>query len=221
MYVLVKICGLSTASTMDAALAAGADFVGLVHFGPSPRHVSAPHAADLAARARGRAGIVLLTVDADDLLLDDLVAAIRPDVLQLHGREAPERVAAARERYGLQTWKAISVASADDLARASSYAGIADRILFDAKAPRGATRPGGNGTAFDWDILTGSAGFVLSGGLSPETVAEAISRTLPWAVDVSSGVESAPGTKSLDRIADFIAAARMAAGTERTLARAS
>jgi phosphoribosylanthranilate isomerase len=219
MTVLVKICGLSEEAMLDAALLAGADFVGLVHFAKSPRHVSAERAAALAERARGRAQIVLLTVDAAAGDLDALARTIRPDVLQLHGRETPESVAAVRKRLGLPVWKAISVATAGDLARAAAYAGAADRILFDAKPPAGAILPGGNGVPFDWEILSGAPpGFVLSGGLTPETVAEAIQRTSPFAVDVSSGVESAPGCKDAEKIAAFVRAARSASPA---LARAS
>jgi phosphoribosylanthranilate isomerase len=212
MTALVKICGLSEEATLEAALAAGADFVGLVHFSKSPRHVSADRAAVLADRARGRTQIVLLSVDATPAELDGLVRTIRPDALQLHGRESPETVAGAREKFGLPVWKAVAIAAPADLGRAAAYAGIADRMLFDAKAPADATRPGGNGLAFDWGILSGAApGFILSGGLAPENVAEAIRKTSPWAVDVSSGVEAAPGRKDPERIAAFVKAARSAA----------
>jgi phosphoribosylanthranilate isomerase len=217
MTALVKICGLSQEATLDAALGAGADFVGLVHFAMSPRHVSAQRAAVLADRARGRAQIVLLTVDAAEL--DELVRTIRPDVLQLHGRETPETVVTARTRLGLPVWKAVAVSEAADLARAAAFAGVADRLLFDAKPPAGAILPGGNGLPFDWDILSAAPpGFVLSGGLTPETVAEAIRKTSPFAVDVSSGVESAPGRKDSEKIAAFVRAAR---SVSPALARAS
>lgn len=219
MSILVKICGLSEAATLDAALGAGADFVGLVHFAKSPRHVSAARAAVLADRARGRAQIVLLTVDAAPGDLDELVRTIRPDVLQLHGRETPETVAAVRKRLGLPVWKAVGISAAADLPRAATFTGAADRMLFDAKPPADASRPGGNGLAFDWNILAGAPpGFVLSGGLTPETVAEAVRKTAPFAVDVSSGVESAPGRKDPDKIAAFVRAAR---SVTPALARAS
>jgi phosphoribosylanthranilate isomerase len=161
--------------------------------------------------------VVLLTVDAADL--GALVRTIRPDILQLHGRETPEIVADVRQRLGLPVWKAVGVSAAADLSRAAAFAGVAERVLFDAKPPADASRPGGNGLAFDWEILSAAApGFVLSGGLTPETVAEAVRKTSPFAVDVSSGVESAPGRKDPDRIAAFIRAARL---VSPALARAS
>jgi phosphoribosylanthranilate isomerase len=209
---VVKVCGLRTAGTMDAALAAGADMVGLVSFPASPRHVETAAAAALAERARGRAQIVLLTVDADDAALADLVAAIRPDWLQLHGRETPERVAAVRRRFGLQVMKALGVREAADLAAAASY-GAADRLLFDAKPPKDATRPGGNGLAFDWRLLAKldpRLGFMLSGGLDPANVGEAVRIARPLGVDVSSGVERAPGDKDPALINAFVRAARAA-----------
>ena len=208
---LVKICGLSTPETLDAALAAGADQIGLVFFPKSPRHVSLDGARALAAQARGRAEIVALTVDAKDAELDIIVEAIRPDWLQLHGRETPERVAAVKARSGAHVMKAVGVAATADLAEAAIYAGTADRLLLDAKPPKGAVLPGGNGVAFDWSILHGFAEpFMLSGGLSPENVADAIRIARPAAVDVSSAVETAPGRKDPHLIAAFIAAAREA-----------
>ncbi len=217
----VKICGLSTAPTLDAALDAGADFVGLVFFPPSPRHVAPADAAALAARARGRAGIVALTVDADDALLAEIVAAIRPDVLQLHGRETPARAADLAARHDVEVWKAIGVGTAADLAAASPYLGAADRILFDAKPPKDATRPGGNARAFDWTLLAGldlAKPFVLSGGLDAGNVAQALRVTGAPAVDVSSGVERAPGDKDPDNIREFLRAVRTAAGDHRETA---
>jgi phosphoribosylanthranilate isomerase len=218
---VVKICGLKTAETMEAALAAGADMVGLVSFPASPRHLDAAAAATLADRARGRAEIVLLTVDADDAALAGLVAAIRPDWLQLHGRESPERVAAVRRRFGLKVMKALGVREADDLAVVPGFAAVADRLLFDAKPSRDATRPGGNGLPFDWRLLAAldpAVPFMLSGGLGPETVAEAVRLVRPFGVDVSSGIERAPGEKDVDLIAAFVRAARAAdAGRTTTL----
>lgn len=213
---VVKICGLKTAETMDAALAAGADMVGLVQFPASPRHLDAAAAAALADRARGRAEIVLLTVDADDAALAGLVETIRPDWLQLHGKESPERVAAVRRRFGLPVMKAIGVREAGDLAAVPAHAAFADRLLFDAKPPRDATRPGGNGLSFDWRLLAAldpAVPFMLSGGLGPETVAEAVRLVRPFGVDVSSGVERAPGEKDVGLIADFVRAARDAETT--------
>lgn len=211
MSVEIKICGLSDAATLDAALDAGARHVGFVSFPKSPRHLAADHAGELARRARGRAAIALLTVDADDAALDALVAAVDPDVLQLHGHETPERTAAVKARFGREVWKALPVATADDLAAVALYRSVADRVLFDAKPPKGAELPGGNGVAFDWGLLAAldpSLRFVLSGGLTPENVAEALARTRAPAVDVSSGVESAPGVKDQDRIRAFVRAVR-------------
>ncbi|MGA0530431.1 phosphoribosylanthranilate isomerase [Hansschlegelia sp. KR7-227] len=217
MTIDVKICGLSTAPTLDAALDAGADLVGLVSFAKSPRHVSLEQASALAERARGRARIALLTVDASDADLAALVAAVAPDVLQLHGQETPERVARLKTTYGLEIWKAVGVWSSDDLAAAERYRDVADRLLFDAKPPADAELPGGNGVAFDWTLLAGldpKRPFVLSGGLTPETVAEAIRVTRAPAVDVSSGVESAPGVKQPELIAAFVRAARAASSND-------
>lgn len=215
----VKICGLSTAPTLDAALAAGADMVGLVFFAKSPRHVDLDTAAALAARARsgaqtGMAQIVALTVDADDATLDAIAATVQPDVLQLHGRETPARVAALRARTGRAVWKAMGIAGPEDLAALAAYDGIADRLLLDAKAPKDAALPGGNGVPFDWRLLAGldlSTPFMLSGGLTPQNVAQALRLTGAPAVDVSSGVESAPGVKDPALISAFVHAARSAA----------
>ena len=207
----IKICGLSTPDTLDIALDAGADMVGFVFFAPSPRNLSFDIARDLAARVDGRAKIVALTVNADDATLDAIVASLRPDMLQLHGAETPARVAAIRTRLGLPVMKAIGVAAGADLARAADYAGVADMMLFDAKPPRDAVLPGGNGRAFDWTILQGQRSelpWMLSGGLDAGNVAEALRITGAGAVDVSSGVERAPGVKDPQRIRAFIAAAR-------------
>ncbi|MEE7489868.1 phosphoribosylanthranilate isomerase [Methylobacterium oryzae] len=207
----VKICGLSTEATLTAALEAGADWIGLVHFPRSPRHVSLARAATLSALARGRAERVILLVDPDDALLAAAVEAAEPDLIQLHGSESPERVAAVRARTGRPVMKAIGVATAADLAAMPAYAAVADRILLDAKAPADAALPGGNGRRFDWEILRGAAlppGTMLSGGLDSGNVADALARTGIGAVDVSSGVETAPGLKDPAKIAAFVAAAR-------------
>lgn len=216
MPVAVKICGLSTPETLDAAIAAGADYVGLTFFPRSPRNVTPDQAARLAEAARGRAKIVALMVDRDDGFISGMVQAVRPDLLQLHGSESPERVVAIRGLVGLPVMKAIKVAMPADVAAAEAYHDVADLILFDAKTPPGRTdlMPGGNGMPFDWRLLAGvkrKDGFMLSGGLTPDNVAEAILASGARMVDVSSGVESAPGTKDPELIRRFIAAARSAA----------
>lgn len=207
----IKICGLSTPDTLDAALGVGADWVGFVRFPRSPRHVELDTARALSRQAKGRAGRVVLLVDPDDATLHHAFEAMEPDLIQLHGRESPERVAEIRALTGLPVMKALGIASAADLASIAAYAGIADRLLLDAKAPPGASLPGGNGVSFDWDLLAGAdlpAGTMLSGGLEPANVAEALARTGLTAVDVSSGVENAPGSKDPARIAAFVAAVR-------------
>jgi phosphoribosylanthranilate isomerase len=211
MSVTIKICGLSTPDTLEAAIEAGADLVGFVFFPKSPRHLSIEAARNLAAQVRGRAGIAALTVDADDAVLQAVVAAVRPDWLQPHGRETPGRVRAVRARSGRAVMKAVGVSSRADLAAAAGYAEVADRILFDAKPPAGAVLPGGNGIAFDWTILAGldlPVPFMLSGGLTPDNVRHALRLTGAPGVDVSSGVESGPGLKDPDRIRSFIRAVR-------------
>lgn len=213
MSLEIKICGLSTAETLEASLGAGADMVGMVFFAPSPRHVDLATAATLGAQARGRAQIVALTVDADDATLATIIDALRPDMLQLHGRESVERVAAIRARFGLPVMKALGIASAKDLAALAAYEGVADRLLLDAKPPKGAILPGGNGVAFDWNLIAGldpARPFMLSGGLDPENVADAVRLIHPPGLDVSSGVERGPGIKDPSRIEAFLRAARAA-----------
>jgi phosphoribosylanthranilate isomerase len=210
----VKICGIKDLAAMDAALDAGADLVGLVFFPPSPRAVAMDLAAKLAARARGRALVTALTVDADDNLLAEIVDHAKPDLLQLHGEETKERVAAIRTRFGRPVMKAVAVAEAADLRLVPAYEAVADRILFDARPPKDASRPGGHGRAFDWTLLARLARkkpMMLSGGLTPENVAEAIRIVRPDAVDVSSGVERAPGEKDLEQVRNFVKNARAAA----------
>jgi phosphoribosylanthranilate isomerase len=212
---IVKICGLSTPEALDAALDAGADMVGFVFFEPSPRNVGFETARVLGKRAGGRAQKVALTVDADDALLDAIVDALQPDLLQLHGKEPPARLAAVKKRLGLPAMKAIAVAARDDLATISAYTSIADRLLFDARAPREATRPGGLGKSFDWRLLENldpGLPFLLSGGLDAGNVAEALRVTRAPGVDVSSGVERALGEKDPDKIRAFVRAAHEAAG---------
>jgi phosphoribosylanthranilate isomerase len=207
--VKVKICGVRTPAILEAAAAAGADFVGLVFFAKSPRNLGLQEAAGLAQAARGRVGTVAVMVDPDDLLIDQVAQTVRPDVLQLHGHEAPERVAAIKARTKLPVIKAIPVATAADVADANAYTGIADQILFDAKAAPDAAVPGGNGVPFDWRALvTARPPFGLSGGLNPDNIAEAVRLTGADLVDVSSGVETAAGVKDEALIIRFIQGAR-------------
>jgi phosphoribosylanthranilate isomerase len=213
MSILVKICGLRSPEMLDAALAAGADMVGFVFFAPSPRNLSFADARALGERVRGRAVKVALTVDAGDAQLAEITAAIKPDLLQLHGSEAPERVRAVRRRFGLPVMKALPVAERADLDRIRLYENAADRLIFDALPPREASRPGGLGRSFDWRLLRAldcAVPFMLSGGLHAGNVAEALRITGAPGVDVSSGVERAPGEKDAARIREFIAAARLA-----------
>lgn len=212
---LVKICGLSAPDTLDAALDAGADMVGFVFFAASPRNVSLHAARELGNRVKGRAEKVALTVDADDATLTNIIDVLHPDLLQLHGKETPARVTAIRQRFGVPVMKVLAIETKADLGAIPLYARIADRLLFDALPPRDATRPGGLGKPFDWHLLENldlSIPFMLSGGLDPGNVAEAIRITRAPAVDVSSGVESAPGVKDADKIRAFIRAARASLG---------
>ena len=217
MSVIVKICGLKTPEALDVALDAGADMVGFVFFPPSPRHVAAMETARaLGVRANGRAKKVALTVDADDALFSEIVAALSPDMLQLHGKETPERVAAIKNKFKLPVMKALAVETQADLAGIAPYTKVADWLLFDARAPKDATRPGGLGKPFDWHLLENldlALPYMLSGGLTPDNVAQALRVTHAPAVDVSSGVERAPGEKDADKIRAFIRAAREAATT--------
>jgi phosphoribosylanthranilate isomerase len=210
--VKVKICGVQTLAIVEAAAKAGADYVGFVLFPSSPRFVAAEDASRLAEAARGKIGIVAVLVDPEDTLIDAMADIVRPDMLQLHGSEAPSRVAAIRARAGIPVMKAIAVWNRGDVAQADRYAKIADHILFDAKAAPGAVLPGGNGVPFDWQALEGyGSGFALSGGLDAKNVGEAIERTGPTLVDVSSSVESAFGVKDARLIEEFIRAAKSAA----------
>ena len=211
----VKICGLKTEAALEAALAGGADYVGLVFCAASPRNLDLGTAQTLARRARGRAKIVTLLVDPDDALLSEVIAAVEPDIIQLHGSETPQRVAEIAKRFGRPVLKAVKVAAAADALSALSYAGKADRILFDAKPAAGAegALPGGNGVAFDWQALVavlGKLDYMLSGGLTPANVAEAIRLTGATAVDVSSGVERRRGEKDVELIRSFLHAAKTA-----------
>jgi phosphoribosylanthranilate isomerase len=211
MSLLVKICGLSTRETLDVALQAGADMVGFVFFPPSPRHLTLETARELGRQAGGRAVKVALTVDADDATLGNIVEVLQPDLLQVHGKESVARLRDIRRNFGLPVMKALAVETAADLAPLSGYAAVADRILFDARAPREATRPGGLGAVFDWHLLENldlERPFMVSGGLHAGNVAEAVRVTRAGGVDVSSGVERMPGVKDPEMIRAFIRAAR-------------
>jgi phosphoribosylanthranilate isomerase len=211
MSLIVKICGLSTPETLDAALQAGADMVGFVFFAPSPRHVSLETARELGRQAKGRAVKVALTVDADDATLANIVEALQPDILQLHGKETVARLRDIKQTFGLPVMKAMAVETSADLAPLPGYAAVANRILFDAHAPKGATRPGGLGAVFDWHVLENldlKLPFMVSGGLHAGNVAEAVRVTRAGGVDISSGVERAPGIKDPEMIRAFIRAAR-------------
>lgn len=210
MATLVKICGLSSPETLLAAIAAGADMAGFVFFEKSPRHIDLETARTLGLMAQGRISKVALTVDASDTALDEIIDALAPDMLQLHGRESPARVGAVKARFGLPVIKAVGVATAEDVGAAGAYEGVADVLLFDAKPAPGAAVPGGAGVAFDWDLLRGVEGknWMLSGGLDAGNVAEALRRTGAPAVDVSSGVERERGVKDAGLIAQFVSAVR-------------
>jgi phosphoribosylanthranilate isomerase len=211
MSLTVKICGLSTPETLDAALQAGADMVGFVFFPASPRHISLETARELGRQAKGRAIKVALTVDADDTTLANIIETLRPDILQLHGKESVARLRDIKQAFGVQLMKVLAVETPADLAPLAGFAAVADRILFDARAPKDATRPGGLGAVFDWHLLQNldlKLPFMVSGGLTADNVAEAIRVTRAGGVDVSSGVERAPGIKDPEMIRAFIRAAR-------------
>lgn len=213
LTMIIKICGLSTRENIDWVVDAGAEWIGFASFPPSPRHVELSRMAELAEYARGRTKIAVLSVDPDDALLDAIMATASPDILQLHGKETPQRVAEVRARYEVPVMKVLGVSTAEDVARARLYDEVTDYFLFDAKPPKDATRPGGLGVTFDWDLLQGldlAKPFMLSGGLRPTNVAEAINRVRPFGLDVSSGVESAPGVKDEALVRAFIANARAA-----------
>lgn len=202
----VKICGLKTAEAVDRAVALGARHTGFIFFPKSPRNIEPDDAGRLADRIRGKAKIVAVTVDADSDVLDEIVSALSPDILQLHGNESPERVLTVKAVYGLPVMKVLSIREADDLKRIAPYIGIADRFLFDAKPPKGSELPGGNAVSFDWqllDALDESVDYMLSGGLNADNIGEALAMTGATAIDLSSGVESAPGVKDLERMEEF------------------
>ena len=209
----IKICGLKTDQAMAAALAGGASHVGFIFFARSPRYVEPAEAGRLREMARGKAQAVAVTVDADNAFLDEIVAKMQPDMLQLHGSETPDRVAELKARYGLPVMKVFSVSEAADLKQMEPFLGIADRVMFDAKPPKGSQLPGGNGVAFDWHILAGlDAGvdYMLSGGLNAANIGDALRLANPPGIDVSSGVESAPGVKDPALIEQCFRAVRAA-----------
>ncbi|MER9304069.1 phosphoribosylanthranilate isomerase [Mesorhizobium sp. M0293] len=209
----IKICGLKTDGAMAAALAGGASHVGFIFFPKSPRYVQPAEAGRLREAARGKAKAVAVTVDAGDVFLDEIVAKMQPDMLQLHGAETPERVAEVKASYGLPVMKALPLSVAADLERIKPFIGVADRFLFDAKPPKGSELPGGNGVAFDWRVLVGlDAGvdYMLSGGLNAANIGEALQLANPPGIDISSGVESAPGVKDPALIEQFFRAVRAA-----------
>jgi phosphoribosylanthranilate isomerase len=213
MALTIKICGLKTPEALEVALESGADLTGFVFFPPSPRYLGLEAAKVLGAQVRGRAGKVALTVDANDETLRGIVDALKPDMLQLHGKETPERVATVRTRFGLPVMKALPISERSDLSPIREFANVADRLLFDARPPQDATRPGGLGRTFDWTLLKGidpKINFMLSGGLDASNVARALAITNAPGVDVSSGVERAPGEKDIDKIREFIRVARKA-----------
>jgi phosphoribosylanthranilate isomerase len=213
---LVKICGLKAPESLEVALEAGADLVGFVFFPPSPRHLDGATARALGRQVAGRARKVALTVDPDDVLLATVIEVLQPDLLQLHGSEPPERVAAVKKHFGLPVMKAIHVETSADLLMVPAYVEVADHLLFDARPPQDATRPGGLGNPFDWKLLHNlqpGVPFLLSGGLDAGNVAAALEITRAAGVDVSSGVERAPGQKDPDKIRAFIRAVRQAPAT--------
>ena len=210
----IKICGLKTEDALEATIAGGASHAGFIFFPKSPRYIDPEAAAPLAARAK-EAGVmpVAVTVDADDAFLDAIVAAMRPGMLQLHGKETPERVAKLKARHGLPVIKALAISTADDLDRRLPYEGLIDRFLFDAKPPKGSELPGGNAVSFDWSLLTSlpaDVDYLLAGGLDADNVGEAVAIADPPGLDISSGVESAPGVKDVRLIEAFFAAVKAA-----------
>jgi phosphoribosylanthranilate isomerase len=207
---IVKICGIRTQAILDVAIDAGADMVGFMHFPRSPRHLELDPIGELISLARGRTETCVVLVNPDNTLVAQ-VAALGPDWIQLHGPETPHRVEAIREEAGIAIMKVCSIGAAADIAHVTDFARVADRLMLDTKAPKGADRPGGTGEPFDWSLLKGldpELAFILAGGLTPSTVAAAIKMVKPMGVDVSSGVETAPGVKDPDLIRAFIAAAR-------------
>ena len=209
---VIKICGIKTPDMLETVIAGGADMVGFMHFQRSPRHASVEQIADLISQARGRIDTSVVLVNPDNSCVAE-IAALGPDWIQLHGPETPHRVEAIRAEAGVEIMKALPIGSAEDVAHVADFIEVADRILVDAKPPKGADRPGGLGETFDWSLLKAldpSVPFMLSGGLTPQTVADAIRTVRPFGVDVSSGVESAPGVKDKRLIEAFMRNARAA-----------
>jgi phosphoribosylanthranilate isomerase len=206
MAMNIKICGLKTKEALEAALAGGASHVGFIFFPKSPRFVDPAAAGVLRTLAAGKATAVAVTVDADDETLDAIVAGMSPDMLQLHGSESPRRLAEIKSRYRLPVMKALAIREAGDLSAIPRYKGIADRFLFDAKPPKGSELPGGNGVSFDWSLLAGldpSVDYMLSGGLNADNIGDALARLHPSGIDISSGIERAPGEKDAGLIEAF------------------
>ncbi len=221
MMTKTKICGLKDRIALETAIDAGADMAGFVFFAKSPRNLGMAQAAELSKAGRGRIRLVALTVDADERLIDEIAEFVQPDLLQLHGRESPDHIARMAARTGLATVKAVGISGPADLEAAGDYAGVCDYLLLDAKAPKQADRPGGLGEAFDWTVLEGyepGLPWLLAGGLTPDNVAAALAISHAPGVDVSSGVESAPGVKDPDLIRAFVAAVRRndAAGDDKS-----
>ncbi|KAA0968498.1 phosphoribosylanthranilate isomerase [Aureimonas fodinaquatilis] len=205
----VKICGLKSREMIDTVLSCGGKEVGFVHFAPSPRHLAIDDMAMLAAYVGGRAQVTIVTVDADDATLSAIAAKVRPDTLQLHGHESVERTAEVAAMTGLPVMKALAIGSAEDLQEVAKYQTVADRLLLDARPPKNALLPGGNGVAFDWSILTGldpKIDYMLSGGINANNIARALQTISPYGLDVSSGVESEPGVKDAGLINGFFSA---------------
>lgn len=209
----IKICGLSTPEAIRAAVDGGASHVGFIFFAKSPRNIAPAHARELKKVVDGRAKTVAVVVDADDAFLDEIVAELSPDIVQLHGKETPERVAEVKARYGRPVMKAFSISEAADLAKIEPFRGVADRFLFDAKPPKGSELPGGNGVSFDWRLLPAldpGIDYMLSGGLNAANIGDALRLSNPPGIDISSGVESAPGIKDTALIEEFFKAVRTA-----------
>ena len=217
----IKICGLKTEEAVDRAVALGATHIGFIFFAKSPRHIEPADAGRLADRVRGKVKIVSVSVDPDNDDLDEIVALMRPDILQLHGKETPDRVLTIKAVTGLPVWKSLSIDDAYDLRRIEAYDGIANRFLLDAKPPKNSELPGGNGVSFDWRLLTGldaSVDYMLSGGLSKDNVGEALRIARPTGIDTSSGVESSPGVKDLKMMDEFFEAVRLAQASSNVAA---